>query len=104
MGHVMMVISGQARPGQRDAMLELFETHLAERAVANDAQPVVVWATDDGDADRFHLVEIYDDPAALAANSQADWFWTYMAEAGELMASEPTVATCTPRWTKGVHA
>ncbi len=102
MGHVMMIISGQAQPGARDQLLELFRTHLADRATANDAQPVVIWAADDGDADRFHLVEVYDDPAAVAVSSQADWFWAYMAEAGPLMAGEPAVSTCSPRWMKGV--
>lgn len=102
MERVMMVISGSAQPGRREDLFGLFLEHLAPRAGADDAQDLVVWSENDGEVDGFTLVEIYNDPAALERNSQADWFWAYMAAAGPLMAGEPTVTMCTPRWAKGV--
>lgn len=101
MPHVMMVIKGKAATGKRDALYGLFEQHLAPRALTDDAQQLVVWAANEGDAEGFTLVEIYSDPTALERNSQAQWFWAYMAEAGPLLDGEPTVAVCSPRWAKG---
>lgn len=98
----MMVISGRARAGRRDEVYASSMRHLAERADANPAQPLVVWAADNGDADRFCLVEFYKNPAQAAENAQAEWFWAHMAEVGPLLADEPTVQNLTPRWTKGV--
>lgn len=100
----MMVINGQAQAGRRDDVHASFMRHLAERAEANPAQSLVVWAADNDDADRFCLVEFYKNPAQAAENAQADWFWAYMAEVGPLLAGEPTVQNLTPLWTKGVPA
>lgn len=58
--------------------------------------------TSSSDADRFTLVELYNDPYAVAANAQADWFWVYLAEVGPLLVGEPTITTCEPRWANGV--
>lgn len=104
MQRVMMVISGRAAPGRREDLYGLFLEHLAPRADVEPAQPLVVWAANDADADGFTLVEIYNDPATLQRNAEADWFWAYMAAAGPLMASEPTVTTCSPMWVKGIDA
>ena len=103
MSDTMIIITGTTHPGMRDRVHEKFVEHLAARAEANPAQPVVVWAADDSDPDRFHLVEIYTDRAALEQNAQADWFGNYMTATFTLMASEPTVAMSSPRWTKGVR-
>lgn len=103
MPHVMMVINGKAAPGRRDDLYRLFERHLAPRALTDTAQQLVVWAANDGRPDEFTLVEVYNDPAALERNAQAEWFWAYMAEAGPLMDGEPSVAVSSPRWGKGIE-
>ena len=97
-----MIISGQARPGHRDELFELYAEHLAPRAEANEQQEVVVWCADQQDPDRFHLFEIYADPAALGANAQADWFAAYMRAAMPLLAGEPEVTMAEPRWSTGL--
>jgi quinol monooxygenase YgiN len=75
---------------------------MAPRALENDAQRVVVWCDDQQNQDRFHLFEIYSDPAAMGANASAPWFAEYMATAGPLLAGEPTVVMGTIGWSKGV--
>ncbi|MEM9132330.1 MAG: antibiotic biosynthesis monooxygenase [Actinomycetota bacterium] len=102
MGELAMIITTKAKPGRRDELFALYRRDLAPRAVDNDGQEVVVWCADEHDPDTFHLFEIYRDMAALGANAQADWFAAYLAEAGPLLAGEPTVTMAAPRWSKGV--
>jgi quinol monooxygenase YgiN len=99
---LVLEIAGRTKPGRREDLLRLFETHLAPRAALNDSQVLVVWAADEADGDRFVLFEIYRDRAAAEANSRASWFAAYMAEAGPLLAEMPAMMSAVPRWCKGV--
>ncbi len=98
---ITLTITGSARPGKRDELFAAFERHLGRRALANDAQAVVVWSAVD-DPDGFQLFEVYTDPAAAAENAQAPWFAAYLAEAMPLLAGPPQMTQGVPRWTKGV--
>jgi quinol monooxygenase YgiN len=98
---ITLTINGSARPGKRDALFAAFERHLGPRALADDAQAVVVWSALD-DPDGFQLFEVYTDPSAAAANAKADWFAAYVAEARPLLAGPPTMTQGVPRWTKGI--
>jgi quinol monooxygenase YgiN len=102
MGELAMIISTTTQPGKRAEVQALYRDLMAPRAVENDAQRVVVWCDDQQDEDRFHLFEIYSDPAAMGANASAPWFAEYMAKAGPLLAGEPTVVMATTGWSKGV--
>ena len=101
MAGVATIVSGRAKVGKRDELYKLFEQHLAPRAAKNDAQQVVVWMADQQDPQAFYLFEIYRVPAAIEANSQADWFWAYMSQAGPLLDGQPEMKLASPRWTKG---
>lgn len=102
MDELAMIISTTTKPGKRTEVEALYRELMAPRALQNEAQLIVVWCDDDQDEDRFHLFEIYSDPAAMGANASAPWFAEYMAKAGPLLASEPTVVMATPGWSKGV--
>ena len=102
MAPLVLEIAGRTKPGRREDLLRLFETHLAPRALLNESQKLVVWAADEADDDRFLLFEIYADRAAAEANAKASWFMDYMAEAGPLLAGVPTMTSAVPRWAKGV--
>ena len=102
MGELAMIISTTTQPGRRADVRALYQHLMAPRAVENAAQRVVVWCDDQQDEDRFHLFEIYSDPAAMGANASAPWFAEYMTKAGPLLAGEPTVVMATTGWSKGV--
>lgn len=106
MTKLAMIIKNTARPGQRDAMRELFTHHLGARALANDAQEVVIWCDDDNHPDVFYLFEVYHDRAAFQANAQAaaqeGWFHAYLQQAQPLLAGQPEMMMATPRWAKGL--
>ena len=95
-------ISGRTKPGRRDELFAAFQRQLADRALGNDAQRVVVWSADLTDADAFQLFEIYSDAQAAAANAQADWFAAYLTDTMPLLEDAPTMSQGTPLWTKGV--
>jgi len=98
---IATIVSGRTKPGRRDDLYKLFQEHLAPRATNNAAQQVVVWMADEQDSEAFYLFEIYRDPAAMEANSKADWFWAYMSQAGPLLDGQPDMTRATPLWTKG---
>ena len=102
MSKLAMIITSRAQPGKRDTLYDLYREHLAPRAEANDDQEVVVWCEDNEDADTFHLFEIYRTVEAFQANAGSDFFATYMATAGPLLAGQPEVRMVTPRWTTGL--
>ncbi|KAJ56415.1 hypothetical protein ACMU_05580 [Actibacterium mucosum KCTC 23349] len=90
----------KTQPGQRDALVVLWDKHLRPRAAASDAQIRYVFALDMNDAETIHISEVYTDMAAFQANGQADWFAAYMAEAAPLLAGEPAFSMATPHWVK----
>jgi quinol monooxygenase YgiN len=102
MPSIALIVRGRARPGQRDAVLALYERLQAPRALTDAAQLVVVWCADVADADAFWLFEVYASAEALQANAQAPWFWECMAQAQPLLAGQPEVVTGSPGWTKGI--
>lgn len=102
MTSLVLEITGRAKPGKRDDVLRLFETHLAPRAEANEAQVLVAWAADEADGDRFVLFEIYRNRAAAAANGKQPWFAAYLAEVGPLLDGPPAMTSAVLRWSKGV--
>ncbi|MEM7272733.1 MAG: antibiotic biosynthesis monooxygenase [Actinomycetota bacterium] len=102
MGDLALFISSKAQPGKRDEIYQLYQTIMAPRAEANERQEVVVWCADQHDPDGFHLFEVYTDAEAFGANAQSEFFQEFMQASGPMLAGEPTVAMCSPRWSKGL--
>lgn len=99
-GEVALFLTIETQPGQRDALVALWDEHLKLRA-AEDANHVsYVFALDMGDPNTVHISEVYATQAAFQANSQSPWFAAYMAEAGPLLAGEPGFAMASPHWVK----
>ena len=103
MGPIATIMSGRTQPGKREELLRLFQEHLAPRAESNARQTTVAWLADREDDDAFHIFEIYSDPAAMEANSKADWFWAYVEKAAPLLNGQPEMRTAVPRWVKGAQ-
>jgi quinol monooxygenase YgiN len=90
----------KTQPGQRDALIELWDEHLKTRASENIDHVSYVFALDMNDPDTVRITEVYATQAAFDANTQAPWFGAYMAEAGQLLAGEPEFAMARPYWVK----
>lgn len=100
MPELALFMTVKTQPGQRDALVALWDQHLRPRAAGSDAQVRYVFALDMNDPDTIHISEVYTDMAAFQANGQADWFAAYMAQAQPLLDGEPAFAMATPHWVK----
>jgi quinol monooxygenase YgiN len=101
-GTLALIIRSTAQAGKRSDIYAAYRNVMAPRAVANEAQEVVVWCDDLADPDRFTLFEVYRDEAAFAANAAAPWFEEYMATVGPMLDGEPEVTMASPRWNTGL--
>ncbi len=99
-GEVALFLTIKTQPGQRDALVALWDDHLKARATENADHVSYVMALDMADPDTVHITEVYATQAAFEANSQAPWFGAYMAEASKLLAGEPGFAMASPYWLK----
>jgi quinol monooxygenase YgiN len=100
MAEIALFLTVRTHPGQRDALKTLWETHLKERAAANDAQSHYVYAFDAADENVIRICEIYETRAAFEANAGADWFAAYMAAAMPLLDGQPEFHMAMPQWVK----
>lgn len=99
-GEVALFLTIETQPGQRDALVALWDQHLKTRAEEGDTHINYVFALDMNDPNTVHITEVYRTQAAFQANSQSPWFAAYMAEAGPLLAGEPGFAMASPHWVK----
>ena len=91
MAKVALFIKSKTKPGKRDDVRRLWEKHLKGRAEANPAQETYYFCYDNDDPDTFLLFEVYNDPAVMAENAQAEWFASYMEDVGPMMEGYPVV-------------
>lgn len=101
MAKVALFIKSKAKPGKRDALRTLWETHLRDSAAANPALEAYYYCYDNDDPDVVHLFEVYGDATAQAADAGGDVFKNFMVEAGPLLDGFPEVYQTTPMWIKG---
>lgn len=97
---VALFLTIKTQPGQRDALVSLWDKHLKTRAAKNADHVSYVFALDMNDPDTVRITEVYATQTAFQANSQAPWFGAYMAEVGPLLAGEPDFAMASPHWVK----
>ena len=99
-GEVALFLTIKTLPGQRDALVSLWDAHLKDRATEDANHVSYIFALDMMDADTVHISEVYATQAAFEANTQSAWFAAYMSKAGALLAGEPAFAMASPHWVK----
>lgn len=97
---VALFLTIKTQDGQREALVDLWDAHLKDRAAANPEHVSYVFALDAHDPNTVYITEVYATQAAFQANAQAPWFADYMAEVGPLLAGEPGFAMASPHWVK----
>lgn len=99
-GEVALFLTIETQPGQREALVGLWDEHLKTRAAEDDVHIDYIFALDMADPNVVHITEVYTTQAAFQSNAQSAWFASYMAEAGPLLAGEPDFAMASPYWVK----
>lgn len=97
---VALFLTIETQPGQRKALVDLWDAHLKTRAADDEVHIDYILALDMHDPNVIHITEVYTTQAAFQANAQSAWFASYMAEAGPLLAGEPAFAMASPYWVK----
>ncbi|MEM6939976.1 MAG: antibiotic biosynthesis monooxygenase [Pseudomonadota bacterium] len=97
---VALFLTIKTQPGQRDALVALWDAHLKTRAAEDADHLRYVFALDMGDPDTVHITEVYATQTAFEQNAQSPWFAAYMTKAAELLAGEPGFAMASPYWVK----
>lgn len=104
MDKIAIVVSIKAKPGRRDAVRTLWDSHLRARVEASPAQQMYLVVEDAEHPDTLHLIEVYNDPAEMQRNAAASWFADYMKQVGPLLAGPPAMISGAPVWSKGLPA
>lgn len=99
-GEVAVFLTIETQPDQRDALVDLWDEHLRTRADEDDVHIDYIFALDMNDPNVVYITEVYTTQAAFQANAQSEWFASYMAEVGPLLAGEPIFAMASPYWVK----
>lgn len=97
---VAVFLTIETKPGQREALVDLWDKHLKDRASEDRDHVNYVFALDMNDPNVIRIAEVYATQAAFQTNTQSDWFAAYMAEATKLLAGEPSFAMASPHWVK----
>jgi len=100
MAEIALFLTVKTKPGKREQLKALWESHLKHRAAANESQSRYVYAYDVQDEDVIRICEVYETMEALQENSRAEWFSDYMHEAAALIDGEPEFHMATPQWIK----
>ncbi|MEM9433615.1 MAG: antibiotic biosynthesis monooxygenase family protein [Pseudomonadota bacterium] len=97
---VAVFLTIKTQPGQRQALVALWDEHLKVRATENSDHVSYVFALDMSDPDTAYITEVYATQSAFEANAQSPWFADYLAKASQLLAGEPGFAMGSPHWVK----
>ncbi|MEM7440542.1 MAG: antibiotic biosynthesis monooxygenase [Pseudomonadota bacterium] len=97
---VAVFLTIETKPGQREALVDLWDQHLKERASEDREHVSYVFALDMNDPNIIRIAEVYATQGAFQSNTQSDWFAAYMAEASKLLAGEPGFVMASPHWVK----
>jgi quinol monooxygenase YgiN len=102
MAEAALLISGRAKPGQRDALYTLYVEHVVPHLAEASAVRSVAWSADRDDHDAYHLFEIFETGSDHRSIVDSDWFQEYTKLAEPLVAEAAKVHRLETRWTKGI--
>ena len=103
MEQVAIFIKVKAKPGQREEIRRLWESHLKDRVTASQSQQVYFFCFDKEDENTLCLFEYYNDSSVMEQNAKSVWFAKYMEQVGPLLDGWPEVTTLEPIWAKPVE-
>ena len=90
----------KSKPGQRDALRELWQERARNYAAENPLETSYVYAFDISDDTVVTVTEVFESLDAFHLNARAKWFKDYMSDVTALLDGEPTYHMAIPQWTK----
>lgn len=100
MTHLALLIRHQARPGLRDDVRGVWETHMAPAIDANPSHLAYFYCLDDTDPDAISAFQVYDSIESSQQFLKTDAYARYLHDVEPLLSGPPQVTPLTPVWAK----
>lgn len=96
-----LFVRHKARPGRRDAVVQIWERHVRPRVAANPHHLAYHFCLDSQDQDAVCVFQLYDSEEALQAFLAGDWYPAYLDEVRTEVVAPPVLQTARQHWAKG---
>ena len=93
-------VSFKTKPGQRDAVKQIWDERVRQRSLENPAETNYVYAFDLRDDKTIRLAQVFETMDAFHQIAHAKWFKSYMREVTLLLDGKPEYQMATPQWIK----
>ncbi|MEO5807018.1 antibiotic biosynthesis monooxygenase [Devosia sp.] len=93
-------VSLKAKPGKRDAVKQLWDERVRQRASENPAETNYLYAFDVRDDTIIRIAQVFETMDAFHQIAHAKWFKSYMREVTLLLDGKPEYLMATPQWIK----
>ena len=100
MNKTALFIRHQAKPGRRNDVQRIWEKYVKPRVQTNPAHEAYYFCHDDNDPDVVCVFQLYNDPDAMKAFMQGDWYPEYLDEISNVVAAQPQIMPATVAWAK----
>lgn len=101
-GYALFIVH-RTQPGQRNAVRDIWEQHMAPAIWANSDHLAYYYCFDNDDADVLRVFQLYRDAAAAASFLEHPNYKTYLSEVEGLLAGPPEVHSAEALWQKSAH-
>lgn len=95
-----LFITHHTHPGQRDAVRDVWEKHMAPAITANPGHDAYFYCLDPSAPDAICAFQQYRSPEAAAAFLATDAYRAYEQEVAPLLLGPPDVKPLLPIWSK----
>lgn len=99
MGHAIFIVH-RTRPGQRDAVRDIWIKHMAPAIADNAGHLAYHYCFDTKDADLVRVFQLYTDADAAAAFLRHPNYAAYQEEVAALLVEPSEIHAVQPQWQK----
>jgi quinol monooxygenase YgiN len=100
MSAIALLVSHKTKPGCRDMMMQVWETHVKPRAEKNIGHLAYYFCFDACDEDRVTAFQVFESNNAKEDFLAGDWYPEYLAEVGKHIEEPPVISTARVVWAK----
>jgi quinol monooxygenase YgiN len=100
MSAIALIIKHRTRPGRREDMRRIWETHMAPAIAANPGHAAYFYCFDNGDPDSICAFQLYASVEASQDFLKTSSYAAYLKDVEPLLAGPPEVTALTPIWSK----
>ena len=100
MSKTALFVKHKAKPGNRDAVRQVWEKYVKPRVEENPAHEAYYFCYDDNDQDRICVFQLFSDKDAVKTFMAGEWYPEYLGKVTDLVAEEPQIISAAAIWMK----